>query len=124
MPVKNARKPFGDLVKAARVKTGMTLRELARRIDKSPSYVNDIEYNRRTPSEQVVRDLCDVLDLDVDVMLAAAGRVGVSDDYLRSNPTAGVLLRRAFEAGLGEEDLDKLVKHADRIAKQRRDEDQ
>ena len=102
----------------------MTLRELARRIEKSPSYVNDIEYNRRVPSEAVVRQLCEVLELDVDQMLAAAGRVGdKAEEYLRSEPQAGVLFRKMSEAHLGEGDLQKMMKQFDRLAEQRRSND-
>lgn len=123
MPPTNNRS-FGARVKNARLGKDMTLRELARRIEKSPSYVNDIEYNRRVPSEAVVRQLCEVLELDVDEMLAAAGRVGdEAEEYLRSEPQAGVLFRKMSEAHLGEGDLQKMMKQFDRLAEQRRSND-
>jgi transcriptional regulator with XRE-family HTH domain len=123
MPPTNDR-PFGARVKNARLGKDMTLRELARRIEKSPSYVNDIEYNRRVPSEAVVRQLCEVLELDVDQMLAAAGRVGdKAEEYLRREPQAGVLFRKMSEARLGEGDLQKMMKQFDRLAEQRRSND-
>lgn len=101
---------------------GLSLRELARRIDKAPSYLNDIEYNRRVPSETVVRDLCGQLDLDVDVMLAAAGRVGEgAEEYMRSNPTAGVLFRRVSEAQLEEPALQELLSRAEQLAKDKQE---
>ena len=111
---------FGARVKERRAMLGMTLRELARQIDKAPSYLNDIEYDRRLPSEPVVRQICEVLNLDVDVMLAAAGRVGEqAEQYMRDQPSAGVLLRRVSEAQLPEKDLKKLLDQVARLSRER-----
>ena len=100
---------------------GLSLRELARRTQKAPSYLNDIEYNRRVPSESVVRQLSEELDLDVDLMLAAAGRVGEgAEEYMRSEPTAGVLFRRVAQEQLDETALQDLLAHVDQLAKKRR----
>ncbi len=99
----------------------MSLRELARRIAKAASYLSDIEYDRRVPSEAVVRQLCDELELDVDVMLAVAGRVGEgAEDYMRSEPTAGVLLRRVAQERLDEAALQDLLARVEQFSKQRR----
>ena len=115
-------KTFGDRVREGRVAKELSLRELARRIDKSPSYLNDIEYNRRVPSATVVRQLADQLELDVGVMLAAAGRVlGQGDEeYVRSEPTAGVLFRRVAQERLDESELQDLLAWVDKLAKERR----
>lgn len=115
-------KTFGDYIRDGRLAKEMSLRELARRVGKSPSYLNDIEYNRRVPSEAVVRQLCEQLDLDVEVMLAAAGRVlGQGDeDYVRSEPTAGVLFRRVAQERLDESELQDLLARVEQLAKERR----
>jgi transcriptional regulator with XRE-family HTH domain len=112
---------LGERVRRARLAQGLTLRELARRIQRAPSYVNDIEYDRRVPSEGVVREICGVLELDFDSMLGSAGRLGEeAERYLKREPTAGVLFRRVSRDGLRDEDLKKLIAAADRLAKQRR----
>jgi transcriptional regulator with XRE-family HTH domain len=112
---------LGDQIRTARVAKGLGLRELARLIEKSPSYVSDIEYDRRIPSEDVLRAICTHLDLDFDRMLALAGRLGdEADRYLRREPAAGVLLRRAQEGGLNDDDLRKLIQQADRLARRKR----
>lgn len=117
----SAPETFGDRVRAARLNKEMGLRELARLIDKAPSYLNDIEYSRRVPSEGVVRQLCEALDLDVDVMLAAAGRVGEgAEEYMRSEPIAGVLFRRVAQERLDESELQDLLARVDQLAKERR----
>ena len=102
----------------------MGLRELARIIDKAPSYVSDIEYDRRVPSEAVLRSLCNALALDFDRMLSAAGRLGDNADrYVRKEPAAGMLLRRAQESGLDDADLRKLIDQVDKLARKKRVED-
>lgn len=112
---------LGSRVRAARLAKGLSLRELARRLGKAPSYMNDIEYDRRVPSEAVVRQLCEELDLDVDVMLAIAGRVGEgAEEYLKAEPTAGVLFRRVAEERLDEDALQELLERVDQLSKQRR----
>jgi transcriptional regulator with XRE-family HTH domain len=116
-----SKQTLGGRVREARLGKGLSLRELARRIDKAPSYVNDIEYDRRVPSEAVVRRLCDELDLDVDVMLAVAGRVGEgAADYLRNEPTAGVLFRRVAQERLDEDALQDLLARVEQLSKQQR----
>lgn len=116
---------LGELIRAARVAKNLGLRELARLIDKAPSYVSDIEYDRRVPSEEVLRDICGHLDLDVDRALALAGRLGeTTNRYLRREPAAGLLLRRASESDLGEDELKKLIEQVDRLAQRKREQDQ
>jgi transcriptional regulator with XRE-family HTH domain len=112
---------LGDRIRDARVAQGLALRELARRIEKAPSYLSDIEYDRRTPSEDVLRAICSELALDFDTMLGLAGRLGnEADRYLKRHPTAGVLFRKVSAAGLQEDDLQNLVTRVDELAKQRR----
>lgn len=109
---------LGAQIRDARIRADISLRELARRLDKAPSYLNDIEHNRRVPSEPVIRQLCTELDLNEDRLLAAAGRIGEgAEEYMKANPTAGVLLRRVSDAGLGEPGLAALLRTADRLIK-------
>ncbi len=50
-----------------------TLKEDSRPI--SAQYLNDIEHDRRNPpSEHIVRQLANILDLDLDYLLFLAGR--------------------------------------------------
>lgn len=106
------------------MKKGLGLRELARLVDIAPSYLSDIEYDRRVPSEPVLAKLCEILDLEYDAMLSATGRLGdEADRYLRREPAARMLLRRAQENNLGERELRNLIEHADKMARDRREED-
>ena len=89
---------LGDHVREARSAKKITLRTFAKLLDKSPSYVSDIENDRRTPSEAVLREICDLLALDFDRMMALAGRFGdETERQLRKTPSLGTLLRRLAE---------------------------
>jgi transcriptional regulator with XRE-family HTH domain len=112
---------LGEHIRHARVHTkNLKLRELARLIDRAPSYINDIEYDRRTPSEEVLRQLCEVLGLDLDHMLGLAGRLGEDADlYLRRTPAAGTLFRKLSERDFTEDELKRLTSQAEQIAKRR-----
>jgi transcriptional regulator with XRE-family HTH domain len=114
-------KPLGDWIRETRIAKDLTLRELARRLDRAPSYISDIEYSRRIPSEEVLREICKVLDLEFDRMLAAAGRLGAeAERFLKSKPTAGVLFRRVSEARLNEAELKSLLSTVDQLTRKRR----
>ncbi len=120
MPTNHSQVTLGEQIRQARVKSELALRELARRLDVSPSYVNDIEHNRRVPSEDVLIKIASELDLDIDRLLAAAGRVGGdAEEYMKSNPTAGILFRKVSDAGLDEDDLKRLLQQAQKMINKR-----
>ena len=111
---------LGQQIRDARVAAGLPLRALARQLDVAPSYMNDIENDRRVPSETVLRRIASELNLDADLLLGAAGRVGEgAREYIRANPTAGVLFRRMSDAGLDEQDVKKLLQQAEKMISKR-----
>ncbi len=88
----------------------MSLRELARRLGITPSYVSDIENDRRVPSEEVLRRIADELGLDFDDLVARAGRIGPNAErYLRETPAATTLFRRITEQKLTDKEIRKLI---------------
>jgi len=121
MAASRSNKTLGAQIREARLRAEMPLRELARRLDRAPSYLNDIEHDRRVPSEAVLVQICTELsELDLERLLAAAGRVGEgAEEYLKANPTAGVLFRKVSGAGLGERHLKELLEKADQIIRDR-----
>lgn len=114
---------LGQQIRNARLAADLSLRELARRIERAPSYVNDIEHDRRVPSETVLADLAAHLNLDFDQLLATAGRVGEgAKKYMKSQPMAGMLLRTVSDAEFGERELKTLIEQAEKIIDKRTDE--
>jgi|SRR3984893_1010613 transcriptional regulator with XRE-family HTH domain len=85
---------FGEAVRRQRLAKGLGVRELARALGLSASYISDIEHDRRTPSEIVLRALAHVLGADTDVLMTLSGRLGDEvTDYLRRTPAARELVR-------------------------------
>ena len=72
---------FGDAITRARKDKQLSQKEVAAGTLKedglsiSAQYLNDVEHNRRNPpSEFIVRQLANTLDLDLDYLLFLAGR--------------------------------------------------
>lgn len=107
---------LGEVLRDARVQADLTLRELAKKLNITPSYISDIENDRRVPSEEVLQQLAEELKLHFDELMALAGRVGnKAERYMKQHPAAGVLFRRISEKSLAEDDLQKLLKQVDKM---------
>jgi HTH-type transcriptional regulator, competence development regulator len=93
---------LGDFVRARRAELGLTLRELARRIDKSPAYLVALEKTEEAPgaSEETLRRVAEELDLDQDLLLALAGKT--PDDAKPRTPLETAIYRLVRD--LSEED--------------------
>lgn len=101
---------LGDRIRVGRARKRITLRALAKRLGKAPSYLSDIENDRRVPAEETLRAIAEALDLDFDELMAAAGRMGdEANRYLRRNPEAGILFRRLSQRGVGSEGIRRLI---------------
>jgi transcriptional regulator with XRE-family HTH domain len=61
---------FGARVRARRVELGISLRDFARRIDVSPSFVSQMETGRARPSVVTLRAMASELDISADALLA------------------------------------------------------
>lgn len=104
------KRTLGELIRDRRVGLDIGLRELARRLGVTPSYVSDIENNRRVPSEEVLHGIARELGLDFDDLAAYAGRIGAeAERYLRETPAATTLFRRISEEKLTDEEVQGLL---------------
>ncbi len=111
---------IGEILRTARVKKGVSLRSLAAELDITPSYLSDIENDRRIPSEDVLQQMAVHLNLDFDDLMAQAGRFGENAErYLKNQPTAVKLFRRISESNLNEDELRKLLKAVDDAGKEK-----
>ncbi len=119
-PAVSPRTTLGGRIRERRVELGLSLRELARRRDITPSYLSDIENDRRVPAEEVLRAIGKELDLAFDELTGLAGRIDQqTEEYLRRQPTAATLFRRMRERGMGQADIEKLIEDVDRRGKAR-----
>lgn len=114
----------GDIVNEARVRKRLGLRALARELNIAPSYLSDIENDRRVPSEAVLRDMARVLELDFDQLMQEAGRLGEgAEQFLRDNQLAGRLFRRMARSQLDQEALEKLMSSLDELENRGEDDE-
>lgn len=117
----NAKRSLGDTIRDARVKNGLGLREAAGSLEIAPSYLSDIETDRRAPSDQVIRRIAHLLGLDFDDLMARTGRVGEhAERLLKREPAAGVLFRRLAETGATGDDIERLLEQYETSKKKRR----
>lgn len=112
---------FGQYVRQLRTAKGITLREFARRLDVSPTYISQIEQgNFSPPAEERVVHMAQILGEDADELLALAGRV--ADDLpeiIREQPRALATFLRTAK-GLSADDINRLAKQAEKIKQQRK----
>ena len=107
---------LGDFINTARVNKRLGLRALARELNIAPSYLSDIENDRRVPSEAVLRAISEKLNLNFDVLMQLAGRLGEdAQQYLHRHELAGQLFRRIAESQLDQESLERLMKSIDQL---------
>lgn len=109
-------KTLGSFIRAARTQAGVESRTLAVLLGVSPSYISDIELDRRVPAEPVLRGLAEHLGLDYSAVLAYAGKLDIETrQYLLDHPTAMKLLLRVARAELDDPALTQLVAQVVRI---------
>ena len=113
---------LGDLINEARIRKRLGLRALARELEIVPSYLSDIENDRRVPSEAILRKISQQLDLDFDMLMQQAGRLGEdAEQYLKQSQLAGQLFRRIANSQLDERGLEELMANLDDIETQEED---
>ncbi len=118
MRSKAAVETLGTYIRRARVRLGINLRELASRLAITPSYLSDIENDRRVPAHAVLEAISQHLGLDLNELLARAGRLDPeTQEYLRRSPAAIRLFRRIAAHGLDEADLARLERNVDKLRK-------
>lgn len=102
---------FGPTVRRRREEREIGLREMAKQIGVSPTYLSKLERDQLPPpAEDKVNAIADILGFDRDELLALAGRVS-SDltEIIRENPRELAALLRTAK-GRTAEDVARLAK--------------
>ena len=110
------RKSFGALVRREREAREIGLREMAKKIGVSPTYLSKVERDEFPPPvEEKVRKIADIIGRDPDELLALAGRVA-SDltDIIRKRPREMADFLRAAK-GLTAEDIARFAQQAHKV---------
>ena len=107
---------FGALVRRKREAKEIGLREMAKMIGVSPTYLSKVERGEfPPPAEDRVKAIAEIIGGDPDELLALAGRVASDlSDIIKRNPRElGALLRTAN--GLTAEDMGRLARQAQKV---------
>jgi HTH-type transcriptional regulator, competence development regulator len=107
------RKRFGALVRRQREAKDIGLREMAKKIGVSPTYLSKIERGDfDPPAEDKVRKIAEILGRNPDELLALAGRVA-SDltEIIRQQPRVMANFLRAAK-GLSADDIAQFARQA------------
>ena len=107
------REKFGARVRREREKLGIGLREMAKMIGVSPTYLSKIERDEfPPPAEDKVRRIAEIIKCDADDLLARAGRVSSDiSDIIKRHPVELAALLRTTK-GLTAEDIARLARQA------------
>jgi len=111
--MKQRREKFGALVRREREAKEIGLREMAKKIGVSPTYLSKIERGDfDPPAEAKVRRIAEIIDHDPDELLALAGRVA-SDltEIIRQRPRQMADFLRAAK-GLTADEIARLAREA------------
>src|SRR5664279_763792 len=107
------REKFGAFIRRERESKEIGLREMAKRVGVSPTYLSKVERDEfPAPAEDKVRAIAKIIECDTDDLLARAGRVS-SDitDIIKRHPVALAALLRTTK-GLSAEDISRLARQA------------
>jgi len=112
----NLIEKFGSYIRRLRMKNDIGQRELAKKIGVAPSYLNDIEKNKRTaPRIELIKKLSVILKADLDLLYDLAGnsKKTVAPDivnFIENNPRIISLLRAAKNSKLSDDEIEELEK--------------
>lgn len=105
---------FGSYIKTLRMSRNIGQRELARIIDISASYLNDIENNNRdAPRKEIIKKLSDILEANLENLydLAGKGKNRIPPDIpeiIKKNKEIPSLLRTIERLGLRDSEIKKI----------------
>ena len=110
------REKFGATVRREREMLEIGLREMAKKIGVSATYLSKIERDEfPPPAEDKVRKIAEILGSDVDQLLALAGRVSSDlSEIIRKRPRELAALLRTAK-GMTAKDLTWLAGEAEKV---------
>ncbi|MDA7447721.1 helix-turn-helix domain-containing protein [Candidatus Pelagibacter ubique] len=105
---------FGSYIRDLRLRNKIGQRELALNVGIAPSYLNDIEKDKRSaPKNDIIKKLSIILKADLDLLNDLAGKSKKTLppdilDYLEKNSKAISLVRSLKNNGLKNQELEKI----------------
>ena len=112
----NKKDTFGSHIKTLRTARNIGQRELARNIGVSPSYLNDIENNKRlAPRKEIIKKIAHILEANLENLFDLAGKSKNRippdiPDIIKKNNEIPSLLRTIERYGLNSTEIQKIKK--------------
>ncbi len=112
----SGREKFGAFVRREREGKEIGLREMAKMIGVSPTYLSKVERDEfPPPAEDKVKAIAKIIECDLDDLLARAGRVSTDiSDIIKRHPVELAALLRTTK-GLTAGDIARLARHAQKV---------
>ena len=107
---------FGSYIRNLRIKSDIGQRELAKKIGVAPSYLNDIEKDKRSaPNKQLIKKLSLILKANLNLLYDLAGDSKKTippdiEEYIKSNSDIASLIRAAKSSKISNEEIQILEK--------------
>ena len=112
----SGREKFGAFIRREREAKEIGLREMAKMIGVSPTYLSKVERDEfPPPAEDKVRAIAKIIECDADDLLARAGRVSTDiSDIIKRHPVELAALLRTTK-GLTADDIARLARQAQKV---------
>lgn len=111
---------FGSAMRYIRQKQGLTIRKVAKAVEKTPTYISDIERgNNKAPEKELMQQILAVLEIEGTQLqdhlydLAAKERGKVSEDiagYIMEHKDLRVVIRMTQQQKVGKEFWTECIK--------------
>ena len=101
---------FGPRIQAARKAKGLTQKELADRLGVQNTTVSNWENNLTEPNGDLIRQLCEVLDLTPNELYGMTDSTSTLDDLIRAEPIAAYQGLRGSLTEQDKEDIAMLIR--------------
>ena len=107
---------FGSYIRNLRLKNNIGQRELAKKINVAPSYLNDMEKGKRAaPKNEIVKKLSKILKVDLNLLydLAGSSKKTIASDieeFIKDNPNITSLIRTIKENKISNNEIDEIEK--------------
>jgi transcriptional regulator with XRE-family HTH domain len=98
---------LGERLRALREEKDLSLREFARRLNRSPAFISDVELGRRYPSEPLLSQMASVLSTTVGDLKAYDVRLPTEEmkRLAAADPRYGVAFRTVIDKKIPAQDI-------------------
>lgn len=84
------RTVLGEVLRAARMQRGMTLRQVSAEARVSPGYISEIERGTKEASSELLGSLCEALEVPLSVVLREVGTAAAMEERALEVATARI----------------------------------